>query len=129
MALLTNLSLQGGVGLRIRVLDRIMCFVNCHLAAHLEAVNRRNADFDHIFRNMAFGRSSNVTAAGMVRFLFLCCVLAFTFLFWMLYVSGFPLVLSIAAGVSTASHTVKGTHVRYNDPFIVSRIIFIGHDL
>uniref|UniRef100_A0A2K1ZUC7 Inositol polyphosphate-related phosphatase domain-containing protein n=1 Tax=Populus trichocarpa TaxID=3694 RepID=A0A2K1ZUC7_POPTR len=68
---------KGGVGLRIRVLDRIMCFVNCHLAAHLEAVNRRNADFDHIFRNMAFGRSSNVTAA---------------------------------AGVSTASHTVKGTH-------------------
>ncbi|KAF9679277.1 hypothetical protein SADUNF_Sadunf07G0123200 [Salix dunnii] len=102
---------KGGVGLRIRVLDRIMCFVNCHLAAHLEAVNRRNADFDHIFRNMAFGRSSNVPAAGMVRFLFLCCVLAFsTFLFWMLYVSGFPLVLSIAAGVSTASHTVKGTH-------------------
>ncbi|KAJ6677539.1 INOSITOL 5-PHOSPHATASE [Salix viminalis] len=68
---------KGGVGLRIRVLDRIMCFVNCHLAAHLEAVNRRNADFDHIFRNMAFGRSSNVPAA---------------------------------AGVSTASHTVKGTH-------------------
>ncbi|KAJ6734033.1 INOSITOL 5-PHOSPHATASE [Salix koriyanagi] len=68
---------KGGVGLRIRVLDRIMCFVNCHLAAHLEAVNRRNADFDHIFRNIAFGRSSNVPAA---------------------------------AGVSTASHTVKGTH-------------------
>ncbi|WCJ21822.1 Type I inositol polyphosphate 5-phosphatase 12 [Euphorbia peplus] len=57
---------KGGVGLRIRVLDRIMCFVNCHLAAHLEAVNRRNADFDHIFRNMVFSRSSTLTAAAGV---------------------------------------------------------------
>ncbi|XP_062096001.1 type II inositol polyphosphate 5-phosphatase 15-like [Humulus lupulus] len=40
---------KGAVGLRMRVYDRIMCFVNCHFAAHLEAVNRRNADFDHIW--------------------------------------------------------------------------------
>ncbi|KAJ1400419.1 WD40/YVTN repeat-like-containing domain superfamily [Sesbania bispinosa] len=53
---------KGGVGLRIRVYDRIMCFVNCHLAAHLEAVNRRNADFDHIYRNMVFSRSNNAAA-------------------------------------------------------------------
>ncbi|KAG8375862.1 hypothetical protein BUALT_Bualt09G0003200 [Buddleja alternifolia] len=51
---------KGGVGLRLRVFDRIMCFSNCHLAAHLEAVNRRNADFDHIFRTMTFTRSSNI---------------------------------------------------------------------
>lgn len=51
---------KGGVGLRLRVFDRIMCFVNCHLAAHLEAVNRRNADFDHIYRTMSFTRSSNL---------------------------------------------------------------------
>ncbi|XP_008445942.1 type I inositol polyphosphate 5-phosphatase 12 isoform X2 [Cucumis melo] len=59
---------KGGVGLRIRVYDRIICFVNCHLAAHLEAVNRRNADFDHIYRNMVFNRSSNLlnnAAAGV----------------------------------------------------------------
>ncbi|XP_038892550.1 type I inositol polyphosphate 5-phosphatase 12 isoform X2 [Benincasa hispida] len=59
---------KGGVGLRIRVYDRIICFVNCHLAAHLEAVNRRNADFDHIYRNMVFNRSSsllNNAAAGV----------------------------------------------------------------
>ncbi|WJX66961.1 phosphoinositide 5-phosphatase [Trifolium repens] len=45
-----------------------MCFVNCHLAAHLEVVNRRNADFDHIYRNMVFSRSSNLlnTAAAGV---------------------------------------------------------------
>ncbi|OIT01920.1 PREDICTED: type I inositol polyphosphate 5-phosphatase 12-like isoform X2 [Nicotiana attenuata] len=51
---------KGGVGLRLRVFDRIMCFVNCHLAAHLDAVNRRNADFDHIYRTMSFTRSSNL---------------------------------------------------------------------
>ncbi|XP_038693315.1 type II inositol polyphosphate 5-phosphatase 15 [Tripterygium wilfordii] len=55
---------KGAVGLRVRVYDRIMCFVNCHFAAHLEAVNRRNADFDHVYRNMAFGRSSNLFSAA-----------------------------------------------------------------
>lgn len=105
---------QGGVGLRIRVYDRIMCFVNCHLAAHLEAVNRRNADFDHIYRNMVFSRSSNLlnNAAGMIPYLFLSCSLAFsTYLFWLLYSSGLPLVLSVTAGVSTAVHMLRSTNV------------------
>ncbi|CAL5394733.1 unnamed protein product [Camellia sinensis] len=57
---------KGGVGLRLRVYDRIMCFVNCHLAAHLEAVNRRNADFDHIYRTMVFSRSSNLLNTAAV---------------------------------------------------------------
>ncbi|KAK1426419.1 hypothetical protein QVD17_15090 [Tagetes erecta] len=56
---------KGGVGLRLRVYDRIMCFVNCHLAAHLEAVNRRNADFNHIYRNITFGRSINNASAAV----------------------------------------------------------------
>ncbi|CAI0421187.1 unnamed protein product [Linum tenue] len=51
---------KGAVGLRIRVFDRIMCFVNCHFAAHLEAVGRRNADFNHVYRTMSFGRPSNL---------------------------------------------------------------------
>nr|KYP74560.1 Type II inositol-1,4,5-trisphosphate 5-phosphatase FRA3 [Cajanus cajan] len=58
---------KGAVGLRIRVYDRIMCFVNCHFAAHLDAVGRRNADFDHVYRTMSFSRPtnlSNTTAAG-----------------------------------------------------------------
>ncbi|XP_068646942.1 type I inositol polyphosphate 5-phosphatase 12-like [Aristolochia californica] len=60
---------KGAVGLRMRVYDRIICFVNCHYAAHLEAVNRRNADFDHVYRTMIFSRPSNllnVAAAGGV---------------------------------------------------------------
>lgn len=49
---------QGAVGLRMRVYDRIMCFVNSHFAAHLEAVNKRNADFEFIYRNLSFSRPS-----------------------------------------------------------------------
>ncbi|MCL7035236.1 hypothetical protein MKW94_020963 [Papaver nudicaule] len=55
---------KGGVGLRMRVYDRKLCFVNCHLAAHLEAVNRRNADFDHIFKNLSFSRPTNLINAS-----------------------------------------------------------------
>lgn len=69
---------QGAVGLRMRVYGRTMCFVNCHFAAHLEAVNRRNDDFDHVFRTMTFTRPSNPlnAAAGMVLYLFLYYILA-----------------------------------------------------
>ncbi|KAL0403406.1 UNVERIFIED_CONTAM: Type II inositol polyphosphate 5-phosphatase 15 [Sesamum radiatum] len=59
---------KGAVGLRMRVYGRVMCFVNCHFAAHLEAVNRRNADFDHVYRTMIFSRPSNIlngAAAGV----------------------------------------------------------------
>ncbi|KAL3323642.1 hypothetical protein AABB24_038013 [Solanum stoloniferum] len=59
---------KGAVGLRMRVYDRTVCFVNCHFAAHLEAVGRRNADFDHVYRSMIFSRPSNflnAAAAGV----------------------------------------------------------------
>ncbi|OMO49848.1 Inositol polyphosphate-related phosphatase [Corchorus capsularis] len=55
---------KGAVGLRLRVYDRIFCFVNCHFAAHLEAVGRRNADFDHVYRTMTFSRPSNMFNAA-----------------------------------------------------------------
>ncbi|KAJ4702823.1 Type II inositol polyphosphate 5-phosphatase [Melia azedarach] len=57
---------KGAVGLRVRVYDRTMCFVNCHFAAHLEAVNRRNADFDHVYRTMTFSRPSNLGSSASV---------------------------------------------------------------
>ncbi|KAK6144920.1 hypothetical protein DH2020_021740 [Rehmannia glutinosa] len=68
---------KGAVGLRMRVYGRVMCFVNCHFAAHLEAVNRRNADFDHVYRTMFFSRPSNIlnAAAGMVlHFSYVACL-------------------------------------------------------
>lgn len=84
-----SLIMQGGVGLRIRVYDRIMCFVNCHLAAHLEAVNRRNADFDHIYRNMVFSRTSTATSGNgeplsLLNALLSCFVITCDgrFIFW-----------------------------------------------
>ncbi|KAL0905233.1 hypothetical protein M5K25_027423 [Dendrobium thyrsiflorum] len=49
---------KGAVGLRMRVFDRVLCFVSCHFAAHLEAVSKRNSDFNHVYRNMSFTRPS-----------------------------------------------------------------------
>lgn len=40
----------------MRVYDRSICFVNCHFAAHLETVSRRNVDFDHVYRTLSFSR-------------------------------------------------------------------------
>ncbi|KAJ1269257.1 hypothetical protein BS78_07G197100 [Paspalum vaginatum] len=54
---------KGGVGLRIRVFDRRICFVNNHFAAHQENVSRRNADFDHIYRTMTFNKPHGSTAS------------------------------------------------------------------
>lgn len=116
---------QGGVGLRIRVYDRIMCFVNCHLAAHLEAVTRRNADFNHIYRSMVFSKGQSVytAAAGIVLYLFLSCSLGFsTYLFWLLYSSGLPWALSLAAGASTSAQALKNNPVR---TFYISIYIFL----
>ncbi|GAB2218462.1 hypothetical protein Droror1_Dr00001686 [Drosera rotundifolia] len=59
---------KGAVGLRMRLYDRTFCFVNCHFAAHAEAVNRRNDDFDHVYRTMTFSRPShlvNTTSSGI----------------------------------------------------------------
>ncbi|RWW10426.1 hypothetical protein GW17_00026034 [Ensete ventricosum] len=55
----------------MRIYDRKICFINCHFAAHLEALNRRNADFDRVFWTMTFSPSSNGhnTAAGFVPML------------------------------------------------------------
>ncbi|KAF8659244.1 hypothetical protein HU200_058651 [Digitaria exilis] len=50
---------KGAVGLRMRIHNRSICFVNCHFAAHMEAVTRRNEDFDHVFRSMTFSSPSN----------------------------------------------------------------------
>ncbi|XP_047311089.1 type I inositol polyphosphate 5-phosphatase 12-like isoform X2 [Impatiens glandulifera] len=107
---------KGGVGLRLRVYDRVLCFVNCHLAAHLEAVNHRNADFDHIYRTMIFTQSPNfLKSAAGIKNLFLFCSLAFPmFLCWLLYSSGFPFLLAVAAGVSTAVQMLRATNALWN---------------
>ncbi|KAF9624009.1 hypothetical protein IFM89_007707 [Coptis chinensis] len=109
---------KGAVGLRMRVYDRIICFLNCHFAAHLEAVNRRNADFDHVYRTMVFSRPSTQAnaAAGMMRYLFLSCSLACSaYIFWLVHYFGLPFVLSVAAGVSSAVQMIRGVNVHAED--------------
>ena len=116
--------LQGAVGLRIRVYDRIMCFVNCHFAAHLDAVGRRNADFDHVYRTMTFSRPTNVlnTTAGTLLCLFLIFALALSmYLFWPVYRSGLPLVLSVAAGTSSSVTMFRGANVCTRCPLYSSK--------
>lgn len=98
----------------MRVYDRIFCFVNCHFAAHLEAVNRRNADFDHVYRTMFFSRPSSLltSASGMVKYLFLPCFIGcIMYLIWLVYSSRLPLALSIAAGVSSSIQVLRGANV------------------
>ncbi|XP_074322733.1 type II inositol polyphosphate 5-phosphatase 15-like isoform X3 [Apium graveolens] len=127
---------KGAVGLRMRVYDRILCFVNCHFAAHLEAVNRRNADFDHVYRTMFFSRPSNLlnSASGMVKYLFLPCFIGcIMYLIWLVYSSRLLLALSIAAGVSSSIQVLRGANVNGTQPMVpmpelseADMVVFLG---
>nr|XP_017241824.1 PREDICTED: type II inositol polyphosphate 5-phosphatase 15-like isoform X4 [Daucus carota subsp. sativus] len=127
---------KGAVGLRMRVYDRILCFVNCHFAAHLEAVNRRNADFDHVYRTMIFSRPSNIlnSASGMVKYLLLPCFIAcIMYIVWLVYSSRLPLALSIAAGVSSSIQVLRGANVTGIEPVVgipelseADMVVFLG---
>ncbi|CAH8636355.1 unnamed protein product [Schistosoma rodhaini] len=44
---------KGGVSLRITIFNTSLCFVNCHLAAGKEKIDRRNQDFKEIVRKMS----------------------------------------------------------------------------
>lgn len=97
----------------MRVYGRILCFVNCHFAAHLEAVSRRNADFDHVYRTMVFTRPSNLlNTAGKISDLLLSCFLAYTmYLFWLFHCFYLPLVFPVAVGLSSAVQVLRSTNV------------------
>ena len=64
----------------MRVFCRTLCVINCHFAAHVDAVARRNADFEYVYRNMTFspittGVAGTDTALENNNFiLFLCHV-------------------------------------------------------
>lgn len=59
---------KGAVALKMRVFRRILCVINSHFAAHADAVARRNADFEYVYRNLTFipmTAGVNTVAAGV----------------------------------------------------------------
>uniref|UniRef100_A0A5K4ESV2 Putative ocrl type II inositol 5-phosphatase n=2 Tax=Schistosoma mansoni TaxID=6183 RepID=A0A5K4ESV2_SCHMA len=50
---LNVLGNKGGVSLRLTIFNTSLCFVNCHLAAGKEKIDRRNQDFKEIVRKMS----------------------------------------------------------------------------
>ncbi|CAM6081680.1 unnamed protein product [Calypogeia fissa] len=62
-----TLGNKGAVGVRLNIFRRTICVLTSHLAAHMEHISKRNADFEHIYNQMAFSRitrsnSPNATA-------------------------------------------------------------------
>lgn len=49
-----KLGNKGGVGVSFQLNDTVLCFVSSHFAAHVNEVEKRNADYDEIVRKIEF---------------------------------------------------------------------------
>ncbi|KAG5681858.1 hypothetical protein PVAND_011265 [Polypedilum vanderplanki] len=49
-----NFGNKGGVGVSLQLNENFLCFINSHLAAHVQEFERRNEDHDEILRRMQF---------------------------------------------------------------------------
>ena len=45
---------KGGVGVHFNLYHSSLCFVNSHLSAHMEEVDKRNHEYKQIMERMAF---------------------------------------------------------------------------
>jgi hypothetical protein len=94
--------LQGGVGLRIRVYDRRICFVSNHFAAHQENISRRNDDFNHIYRTMSFNKPHGSTGIFLSKFLLK--------VLWFITLVHMTFIMCFLYGYATASATSVQLH-------------------
>lgn len=98
----------------MRVYHRTICFVNCHFAAHLEAVGRRNADFEHVYRTMVFGRPANFlnAAAGTALCLLFSCGLRLLNIYsCSMFIALLALGCFFAAGSSSSVQMIRNSNV------------------
>jgi endonuclease/exonuclease/phosphatase family metal-dependent hydrolase len=57
--LMGKMGNKGAVAARLTVHESTLCFVNCHLAAHLSHNARRNQDYAQLCAQLVFGRGDN----------------------------------------------------------------------
>ena len=55
---------KGAVGIAVSVFGRPLSFLSSHFAAHQGAVEKRNADYEHIVQSMSFAGAAPAQSAA-----------------------------------------------------------------
>ena len=57
---------KGGIGISFKLGKTNLLFISCHLAAGQEGVERRNQDFNKIFRHLVLNKSTEPEKVGCI---------------------------------------------------------------